>query len=66
VGHRQEWGSQQSNASEYVRVGDGAGSRGTAIESAKKAKWGLGGCNWCEIEKGGWVDAKTLLVNVYM
>jgi len=24
-------------------VGDGAGSRGTAIESIKKAKWGVGG-----------------------
>ena len=28
---------------EYVRVGDGAGSIGTAIESIKKAKWGVGG-----------------------
>jgi hypothetical protein len=28
----------ENNVSEYVRVGDGAGSRGTAIENTKKAK----------------------------
>ena len=33
----------KSNASEYLMVGDGAGSRGTAIKSVKKAKWGVGG-----------------------
>ena len=36
-------GALENNDSEYVRVGDGAGSRGTAIENTKKAKWGVGG-----------------------
>jgi len=36
-------GTWENNASQYVRVGDGAGSRGTAIENTKKAKWGVGG-----------------------
>ena len=40
---RHGWGAWGNNASEYLRVGDGAGSRGTAIESIKKAKWGVGG-----------------------
>jgi hypothetical protein len=33
-------GTWENNASEYIRVGDGAGSMGIAIESIKKAKWG--------------------------
>jgi len=32
----------KNNAGEYLRVGNGAGSRGTAIESTKKAKWSRG------------------------
>jgi hypothetical protein len=32
----------ENNASEYLRVGDGAGSRGIAIENTKRAKWGVG------------------------
>jgi hypothetical protein len=39
----QAWmGAWENNASEYLMVGDGAGSMGTAIESIKKAKWEVG------------------------
>ena len=42
-------GLGKNNVSEYLRVGDGAGSRGTAVESIKKAKWVAGrnrGMGW--------------------
>lgn len=31
-------GTWENNSGEYIRVGDGAGSMGVAIESIKKAK----------------------------
>jgi hypothetical protein len=40
---RHGWGLGKNNDSEYLRVGGGAGGMGTAIESIKKAKWGVGG-----------------------
>ena len=42
-------GLGKNNASEYLMVGNGAGSRGTAVESIKKAKWVAGrnrGMGW--------------------
>lgn len=36
-------GHGKNNASEYIRVGDGSSSMGIAIESIKKAKWGVKG-----------------------
>ena len=39
---RGKW-TWENNASEYVRVGGGVGSRGTVIENTKKAKWGVRG-----------------------
>ena len=42
-GMGQAWmGAWENNASEYLMVGDGAGSMGTAIKSIKKAKWEVG------------------------
>ena len=36
-------GLGKNNVSEYLRVGDGAGGRGSAVENIKKAKWRVGG-----------------------
>ena len=36
-------GALENNYGECLRVGDGAGSMETPIESIKKAKWGVGG-----------------------
>ena len=61
----QAWmGAWENNASEYLMVGDGAGSIGTVIESIKKAKWGVRGRGGPGRGKGTWGNNASEYIRV--